>query len=454
MHRSAIIAGFVAACVHVPARAQSSLDFDGAADQVTVLTASGLIFMAPAVSLSTWFYPRGDAPMDPERDGLCGFRNGMNCDFYLARTPENELEGQMRTSTDMAYTIVGGELQLNAWNHAALVFDGSTLKLFLNSAMIATIPAEATFTNTNSYFLLGRMAYDGTMFEFNGRLDDVGLWKRALNPADIACLAGGSPDLSDPDLLLFYRCDQGIPGGNNTSIDELVDAMGNINGDLLNFNLNGNTSNFVEGPVYGSSVEATVCPYGTYMQNGQALGAGTYAFTYTSINGCDSFVTVTVEEDVLNVMVNPAPLSLTSMNPSASWQWLDCENGFAEIPGASFQTFSPTSNGSYAVEVTDNGCVDTSACYEMTSIGIEERLAQLSARLFPTVTVGPLRLLLDEPQGTLSVAISDALGRVVMRSQAMAKIEQWIDVSALGQGTYSVLATANGRSRVLRFVRE
>jgi hypothetical protein len=48
---------------------------------------------------------------------------------------------------------------------------------------------------------------------------------------------------------------------------------------------------------------------------------------------------------------------------NASYRWLDCKNGKQAIPGAQSQTFTPDSSGSYALEISKNGCVDTSDCF-------------------------------------------------------------------------------------------
>ena len=436
------------------AQTQNALDFHGVDDRVTVANASALLVGGTGVSMSCWFYPRNAAPGFPDFDGIAGFRNENDFDFYLLQLTGTSLEARIRFGFADVYTIEGGGVQLNTWNHAALVHDGTTLSLYINGGLSSSISAPGTVANNTSPFQIGNLTYQINEFTLNGKADEIGLWKRAITEAEIACLLNGSADLADPDLVLFYGCDQGTAGGDNTAITSLTDATGTMDGEFVGFALTGAGSNFVEGAGVGTSLNADVCPGASYMHEGQPLSTGTYTFTYTGQSGCDSVVTVTVTELPVNISVNATATQLTSLNGSASWQWLDCDNGFAEIPGASFQTFQPTANGSYAVEVTDEGCVDTSACYDIASIGIEERLARLSARLFPTMTVGPLRLLLDAPQGTLSVVISDALGRVVMGSQATAKAEQWFDVSALGQGSYSLLATATGRSQVLRFMKE
>ena len=65
-------------------------------------------------------------------------------------------------------------------------------------------------------------------------------------------------------------------------------------------------------------------------------------------------------------------VNLIALATGAALQWLDCGNGSAEVPGATTSTFTPAANGSYAVEVTQGGCVDTSACYDVVGIGSNE----------------------------------------------------------------------------------
>ena len=59
----------------------------------------------------------------------------------------------------------------------------------------------------------------------------------------------------------------------------------------------------------------------------------------------------------------------------AIYQWLDCDNGFAPIPGENDQDFLPTVDGNYACQVTIGSCTDTTGCKFVEStfgIGFEE----------------------------------------------------------------------------------
>ena len=63
---------------------------------------------------------------------------------------------------------------------------------------------------------------------------------------------------------------------------------------------------------------------------------------------------------------------LTADQTGATYQWLDCDDNNAIINGETNQSYTPAVTGNYAVEVTLNGCVDTSACFLVDYTGIEE----------------------------------------------------------------------------------
>ncbi|MDG1332260.1 MAG: hypothetical protein P8P74_08010 [Crocinitomicaceae bacterium] len=70
---------------------------------------------------------------------------------------------------------------------------------------------------------------------------------------------------------------------------------------------------------------------------------------------------------------------LTADLGSAMYQWVDCDNNNDPIPGATSQSFTPTTTGSYAVEITiANACgitnTNTSDCFLVDYTGIEELL--------------------------------------------------------------------------------
>lgn len=65
---------------------------------------------------------------------------------------------------------------------------------------------------------------------------------------------------------------------------------------------------------------------------------------------------------------------LNANQTGVNYQWLDCDDNNSIVSGETNQSFTPAVTGNYAVEVTMNGCVDTSDCFLVDYTGIEELL--------------------------------------------------------------------------------
>lgn len=93
----------------------------------------------------------------------------------------------------------------------------------------------------------------------------------------------------------------------------------------------------------------------------------------SSTNGCDSIAILDLTINSVNTSVtNTNGVTLESNAPVALYQWLDCNDNFSAIFGANNQSFTPIESGNYAVQITENNCVDTSTCHLVNSIGLNE----------------------------------------------------------------------------------
>jgi Ig-like domain CHU_C associated/Secretion system C-terminal sorting domain len=117
----------------------------------------------------------------------------------------------------------------------------------------------------------------------------------------------------------------------------------------------------------------------TYNWNNNVLNAvsfipnvsGTYVVNAIGANGCTS-------SDSLVISIQAAPSYSTTVNgnsisanqANANYQWLDC-NSNLQIPSQINQIYTPSQNGAYAVIVSQGACTDTSACVNITNIGIQ-----------------------------------------------------------------------------------
>jgi hypothetical protein len=104
----------------------------------------------------------------------------------------------------------------------------------------------------------------------------------------------------------------------------------------------------------------------------QWSNTGIYMDTLSNSGGCDSIITVNLTITNLNNSINQSSNSLTTLQTADHYQWLDCNNNYSVLVNDTLQTYTASANGSYAVEVQKNGCIDTSACLQIIGVGITE----------------------------------------------------------------------------------
>jgi len=213
-------------------------------------------------------------------------------------------------------------------------------------------------------------------------------------------------------------------------------------------------------PVASSEIQQTLC-YGssfvyidgTAASNLIADESHISTLIGASYNGCDSLVT---ENVIVMPLVNATAIlssnTLTATPSGASYQWLDCNNGFAIIPNENGQTYTVTNNGSYAVEVSTGTCSDTSICIEITTIGINETfIATNKISVYPNPANDYFTIISNVAHG--KVIVMDMLGKVIL-SQAFTSTEQIVNTSYFENGMYVVEVRNNkneiiGRTRVV-----
>lgn len=248
--------------------------------------------------MSAWVYPTNPSPGWPDFDGILGFRNDVNADFYLLHLNASSIEARFRNSAGTNYDMVYSGVNLNSWNHFVLTYDNSTLTLYHNGTSVMTMAASGSITSTTQTLNIGFLPFQSNPFYFDGQLDDVALWNTSLSAAQVTSLYSNCGiDTSASNLVLAYEFNQGTAGGNNIGITSIVDSKNNAAGIPSGFALTGTSSNFITDtkPLSTSffsltefSCEPYTSPSGTYVWT----ASGLYADTIFASAGCDSIYTV------------------------------------------------------------------------------------------------------------------------------------------------------------------
>ena len=89
---------------------------------------------------------------------------------------------------------------MGVWSHLAMTYDGAQLRVFVNGAQVVSQPQTGAIVPTGSPLWIGGNSPYGEYF--NGRIDEVRVYRTALTAAeiqaDMATALGGPADTSPP----------------------------------------------------------------------------------------------------------------------------------------------------------------------------------------------------------------------------------------------------------------
>jgi hypothetical protein len=134
-------------------------------------------------------------------------------------------------------------------------------------------------------------------------------------------------------------------------------------------------------------------------------------------NGCDSLVTLDLTiNSVSDISTSLSGLTVTANNSGATYQWLDCDNAYSVIAGETGSSLVVSANGDYAVQLTENGCVDTSACTTIDFVGLADESFGNEFSIYPNPTNGNFSVDLGTNYASVKTTITDLTGRIIHAS--------------------------------------
>jgi hypothetical protein len=203
-------------------------------------------------------------------------------------------------------------------------------------------------------------------------------------------------------------------------------------------------------PISQTSCGSYISPSGKYTW----ITSGTYTDTMTCISGCDSVIIIDLTVVSLDTSVTQSENELFSSSSDSEYQWLDCNNNYSIIPGATQQNFVAESNGNYAVRLSRDGCFDTSACYPVNLITFLKNDFGSPLKVYPNPTEGAVYVDLGENYNEVNARIKNISGQVLSANKY--KTANRINFELTGnKGIYILeIVTQSGKKAILKIVKK
>ncbi len=160
-------------------------------------------------------------------------------------------------------------------------------------------------------------------------------------------------------------------------------------------------------PTTVSACNSYTSPSGNYTWT----SSGNYSDTLTTTTGCDSVILINLTINTIDTSLSVSGNNITANQNGATYQWLSCDSNFAFTSTVDTnQTYSPIVNGNYAVQISLNGCTDTSTCVNISTIGINSYIYQQLFTLYPNPAQGEVHIIAMQKN---TIKITDCSGRII-----------------------------------------
>lgn len=226
----------------------------------------------------------------------------------------------------------------------------------------------------------------------------------------------------------------------NVKIENITTSHYHAIVDTLNASIRLNYIEVAPYPEISLKQKVNLCQGDTLSFGKQVITqSGLFTEIFTSVAGCDSTVIWDVIKDSVNVgvefqMTTENSFKIVSKADNAQYQWINCANSVSE-EGEEAQVFYPKKEGTYAVIVTKNTCVDTSSCVvvDMKNSGIRNA-KENDFHVYPTPSFGSLTI--ETISERTSFILLDMQGKIVFEKILLGIQPHQINLHSLATDSY------------------
>ncbi len=267
------------------------------------------------------------------RESLTGFAGGLRF----------TINGGMSGNSDLLDDVSIADGQ---FHHVAATYDGATMKLYLDGALAAQKSVTTTINyEGNSPFIIGqRQGVPGATVPYNGLVDELSFYNRALSDAEIAAIFNTDSAGKCKPSSCVISCPEDI------TVSNTQDQCGAV----VNY----------DAPTASGDCGAVNCS----PASGTSFSVGTTTVTCTTTEGSSCSFTVTVVDNTPPAIVCPGNIVATTSAPGRTGAIVIFPNPSVSdnCPGVN-ATCTPASGSTFPRGTTTVTCKATDRSGNMAS---------------------------------------------------------------------------------------
>ena len=168
----------------------SSYSFDGVNNFISVPSNSS-ISPTNSLTLSCWVYVNNSNAWNQFvtkrfSDNISPFNSYIIAENNNGQGSSENYTSGIKFANNSVSLNDNNSLPINVWYNYVLVYDGSTMKLYRNGILVNSISASGEISYSSLPLYFGSTGVIGQCL--NGKLDDIGIWNRALTPTEVTQL--------------------------------------------------------------------------------------------------------------------------------------------------------------------------------------------------------------------------------------------------------------------------
>ncbi len=144
--------------------------------------------------------------------------------------------------------------------------------------------------------------------------------------------------------------------------------------------------------------------------------------------------------------------TLTANQVSASYQWINCDTDLP-ISGATAQSYLPTVNGNYAVEITSGTCVEISECIVFDTLGLED-FSESEVSIYPNPVKTNLFVEIVNNTDTIVLELLDFSGKLILQKRFENEQSISLQMKDLSSGIYFLKVSSSKNTGTYKVVKE